>query len=164
MQTKHFLSHKLQKAKADANSFCRRKKNKKNLENLISCETSGFSDPAVPWLQLRKAEIKAAFRTPSLSLSPGEEVLSGEDLSFSSVGERNPWSRSLKQCVFTKPEGKVVEVTRREAAGWLRIIQVFSLTNQKYDGKGGKAPQQLWRLSSLCLRSHFFVSLLLRIS
>lgn len=139
MQTKHFLSHKLQKAKADANFFVvTQEKKKKNLENLISRETSGFSDPAVPWLRLRKAEIKAAFRTPSLSLSPGEEALSGEDLSFSSVGERNPWSRSLKRCVFTKPEGKVVEVTHREAAGWLRIIQVFSLTNQKYGGKGGK--------------------------
>lgn len=51
---------------------------------------SGFSDPAVPWLRLRKAEIKAAFRAPSLSLSQGEEVLSGEDPSFNSVGERNP--------------------------------------------------------------------------
>lgn len=108
----------------------------------------------MPWLRLRKAEIKAAFRTPSLSLSPGEEVLSGEDLSFSSVGERNPWSRSLKQCVFTKPEGKVVKVTHREAAGWLRIIQVFSLTNQKYGVKGAGHHSN----SDLCSRLHFFVS------
>lgn len=41
-------------------------------------------------------------------------MLSGEDPSFNSVGERNPWSRSLKQCVFTKPEGKVGEVTQGE--------------------------------------------------
>lgn len=89
--------------------FCRRQ----NLEeNLIGCETSGSSDPAVPWLRLRKAEIKAAFRAPSLSPSQGEEVLSGEDLSFNSVGERNPWSRSLKRCVFTKPEGSVGEVAQ----------------------------------------------------
>lgn len=139
MQNKTFPFAQASKSKSRCKNFCRKNK----LENLISCETSGFSDPAVPWLQLRKAEIKAAFRTPSLSLSPGEEVLSGEDLSFSSVGERNPWSRSLKQCVFTKPEGKVVKVTHREAAGWLRIIQVFSLTNQKYGVKGAGAPQQL---------------------
>lgn len=106
----------------------------------------------MPWLQLRKAEIKAAFRTPSLSLSPGEEVLSGEDLSFSSVGERNPWSRSLKQCVFTKPEGKVVKVTHREAAGWLRIIQVFSLTNQKSGVKGAGHHSN----SDLCSHLHLF--------
>lgn len=39
-------------------------------------------------------------------------MLSGEDPSFNSVGERNPWSRSFKQCVFTDPEGEVGEVTR----------------------------------------------------
>lgn len=72
-----------------------------------------LSDPAVPWLRLRKAEIKAAFRAPSLSCQ-GEELLSGDEPSFSSVGERNLWSRSFKQCVFTEPEGKVGEVTR----GW----------------------------------------------
>lgn len=58
---------------------------------------SGFSDPAVPWLRLRKAEIKAAFRTPSpprvADREEEEEVLLGEDPSFNSVGERNPWSR-----------------------------------------------------------------------
>lgn len=73
MQAKRLFSHKLQKAKADAIIiilfFCNKKKLK---ENLISYETSGFSDPAVPWLRLRKAEIKAAFRAPSLSLSQGE--------------------------------------------------------------------------------------------
>lgn len=58
-------------------------------------------------------------------------MLSGEDPSFNSVGERNPWSCSLKQCVFTKPEGKVGEVTQGEAAGGLRTIQVFLQTNQK---------------------------------
>lgn len=99
---------------------------------------SGFSDPAVPWLQLRKAEIKAAFRAPSLSLSPGEEVLSGEDPSFNSVGERNPWSRSLEQCVFTKPEGKVGKVTQGEAAGGLRPIQVFAKKMVEY-GLGSTA-------------------------
>lgn len=89
MQAKRLLSHKLQKkAKADAIFFVGKKK--KLEENLIGCEMSGFSDPAVPWLRLRKAEIKAAFRAPSLSLSQGEEVLSGEDPSFNSVGERNP--------------------------------------------------------------------------
>lgn len=98
MQAKRLFSHKLEKAKADAIFFFVVKKNK--LENLISCETSGFSDPAVPWLRLRKAEIKAAFRAPSLSLSHREGVLSDDDPSFNSVGERNPWSHSLKQCVF----------------------------------------------------------------
>lgn len=86
MQAKRLLSHKLQKAKADAIFFV----GKNSAENLIGCEMSGFSDPAVPWLRLRKAEIKAAFRAPSLSLSQGEEVSSGEDPSFNSVGERNP--------------------------------------------------------------------------
>lgn len=57
--------------------------------------------------------------------------MSGKDPSFNSVGERNPWSRSLKQCVFTKPEGKVDEVTQGKAAGGLRWIQVFLQTNQK---------------------------------
>lgn len=52
---------------------------------------SGFSDPAVPWLRLRKADIKAAFRAPPPSLSGGGgEMLSGEDPSFNSIGERNP--------------------------------------------------------------------------
>lgn len=110
MQAKRLIAHKLQKA--DANLFFLFCKKSKLEENLIGCETSGFSDPAVPWLWLRKAEIKAAFRAPSLSLSQGEEVLSGEDPSFNSVGERNPWSRSFKQCVFTDPEGEVGEVTR----------------------------------------------------
>lgn len=91
----------------------------------MGCEMSGFSDPAVPWLRLRKAEIKAAFRTPSLSLSQGEEMLSGEDPSFNSVGERNHWSCSLKQCVFTKPEGKVDKVTQGVATGGLRTIQLI---------------------------------------
>lgn len=97
---------------------------------------SGFSDPAVPWLRLRKAEIKAAFRAPSLSLSPGEEVLSGEDPSFNSVGERNPWSRSLKQCVFTKPEGKVGKVTQGAAAGGLRPFRYSSKRTKKMLGDG----------------------------
>jgi len=44
------------------------KTKQKKLRNLISPETSGFSDPAVPWLQLRKEEFKAVFRAPSLSL------------------------------------------------------------------------------------------------
>lgn len=47
-----------------------------------------FSDPAVPWLQLRKAEMKSF--SPSSIKPPhhqGEEVLSGQDPSFSSVGE-----------------------------------------------------------------------------
>lgn len=91
----------------------------------MGCEMSGFSDPAVPWLWLRKAEIKAAFRAPSLSLSQGEEVLSGEDPSFNSVGERNYWSCTVKRCVFTKPESKVDKVTQRAAPGGLRTIQVI---------------------------------------
>lgn len=91
---------------------------------------SGHSDPAVPWLWLRNAEIKAAFRAPSLSLSQGGYVLSGEDPSFNSVGERNPWSPSFKQCIFTEPEGKVGKVTR-DGSGGLRTIQVFLQTNQK---------------------------------
>lgn len=49
--------------------FFFKEKKKRNFENLIGCEMSGFSDPAVPWLRLRKAEIKAAFRAPSLSPS-----------------------------------------------------------------------------------------------
>lgn len=60
-----------------------------------------------------------------------EETLSGKDPSFNSVGERNPWSRSLKQCVFIKPEGEVGEVTLGKATGGLRCIQVFLQTNQK---------------------------------
>lgn len=58
-------------------------------------------------------------------------MLSGKDPSFSSVGERNPWSHSLKQCVLTKPEGKVDELTQGKATGGLRTIQVFLQTNQK---------------------------------
>lgn len=37
----------------------------------------------------------------------------------------------FKAMCFTKPEGKVGEVTQGEAAGGLRTIQVFSQTNQK---------------------------------
>lgn len=67
MQAKCLLAQATKKAKADAIFFfVETKKKKKVEENLIGCEMSGFSDPAVPWLRLRKAEIKAAFRAPSL--------------------------------------------------------------------------------------------------
>lgn len=66
----------------------------------MGSETSGFSDPAVPWLRQRKAKIKAAFRAASLSPSQREGVLSDDDPSFSSVGERNPWSHFFKAMRF----------------------------------------------------------------
>lgn len=48
------------KAKADANFFLW----KSNLEeDLIGYEMSGYSDPAVPWLRLRKAEIKSCIQS-----------------------------------------------------------------------------------------------------
>ena len=78
------------KAKADAIFFFVGKKTKR--ENLIGCEMSGFSDPAVPWLRLRRAEIKAAFRAPSLPPSQGEEVLSGKG----SVLQQCWWKESME--------------------------------------------------------------------
>lgn len=42
-------------------------------------------------------------------------------------------SFSLKQCVFTEPEGKVDEVTQEEAAGGLKGIRFFLQTNQKME-------------------------------
>lgn len=71
MQTKTSLLAQASKKQMQFLFFLQAKKQnkKKLLENLIGCETSGFSDPAVPWLRLRKAEIKAAFRASSLSLS-----------------------------------------------------------------------------------------------
>lgn len=59
-----------------------------------------------------------------------------EDPSFNSVGERNPWSCSLRQCVFSKPEGEVGQITQRPATGGLRTIQVFLENNQKHVGVG----------------------------
>lgn len=93
VQAKRLCSHKLQKkrAKADAIFFFFVGK-KKTRENLIGCEMSGFSDPAVPWLRLRRAEIKAAFRAPSLPPSQGEEVLSGKG----SVLQQCWWKESME--------------------------------------------------------------------
>lgn len=121
----------------------------------MGCETSGFSDPAVPWLWLWKAEIKAAFRAPSLSLSQGEHVLSGEDPSFNSVGERNPWSHSLKQCVFTRPEGNVGRVTQGSASGGL--LRCSLQTNQKRAGKWAAYHSTVMILESH-LSSHCYIS------
>lgn len=115
MQTKRLLSHKLHKAKADATFFffflnSKKKKRKKKLEeNLISCETSGFSDPAVPWLRLRKAEIKAAFRAPSLSLSEGgggrRRCCQAKIRPSTVLVKGIHGVVLLKQCVFTKARG-----------------------------------------------------------
>lgn len=114
---------------------------------------SGFSDPAVPWLQLRKAEIKAAFRAPSLSLSQAGGV--GGVVRQGSVLQQCWWKESMesffKQCVFTKPEGKVGEVTQGAAAGGLGIIQVFLQTNQKDAGTWAGYHSEYWTGTVLIL-------------
>lgn len=80
------------KSKSRCNFFFFFVGKKKTRENLIGCEMSGFSDPAVPWLRLRRAEIKAAFRAPSLPPSQGEEVLSGKG----SVLQQCWWKESME--------------------------------------------------------------------
>lgn len=46
-------------------------------------------------------------------------------------------SFSLKQCVFTAPEGKVEEVTQEEAAGGLKGIRFFFANKPKKCGNTG---------------------------